>query len=454
MPHTVDTEAWGHELQVRVEQVERSLASATPFTDLERQADIPDDGNDQTAEMLWNAIVNHRSLFRREVLRLRKELDDFRHFCKEQIQRRVEEIKEYLPQCQENVTARRDVTENRESSVTAKLNQGLASQDAEKWKRLQRMQDCEAELMAKEESLAAKRRDLLQYEQEIIEVESMLNHRHTICERRQQTLAALDEELEVLRGEMEHKHVHLQTSGVIPETTADRARKNWEVIRRNLLDRQHLLEATVNKYRSELAAATSALAGKDIIIAQLHKQLTDLREHLEGQDSKFEQMESQLLLGCAEGHPLQNGVSRGTNASQLLAVPTSDYIQTRRRSRDLTSRPRVSPSPSVRRESLRERPNTQWRSSHGSQDAWLTIPQNVNTEETFLTTRRPRSRALSVDVSPGSARKLSTGSSRFSYRDRTRKDSSNYSNGTANNQLYVSAMRKDSVQESSTCKIM
>lgn len=37
MPHTVDTEAWGHELQVRVEQVERSLASATPFTDLERQ---------------------------------------------------------------------------------------------------------------------------------------------------------------------------------------------------------------------------------------------------------------------------------------------------------------------------------------------------------------------------------------------------------------------------------
>ncbi|PVD26095.1 hypothetical protein C0Q70_13763 [Pomacea canaliculata] len=421
MPHTVDTEAWGHELQVRVEQVERSLASATPFTDLERQGsgdcvcvcarvDIPDDGNDQTAEMLWNAIVNHRSLFRREVLRLRKELDDFRHFCKEQIQRRVEEIKEYLPQCQENVTARRDVTENRESSVTAKLNQGLASQDAEKWKRLQRMQDCEAELMAKEESLAAKRRDLLQYEQE--------------------------------------------TSGVIPETTADRARKNWEVIRRNLLDRQHLLEATVNKYRSELAAATSALAGKDIIIAQLHKQLTDLREHLEGQDSKFEQMESQLLLGCAEGHPLQNGVSRGTNASQLLAVPTSDYIQTRRRSRDLTSRPRVSPSPSVRRESLRERPNTQWRSSHGSQDAWLTIPQNVNTEETFLTTRRPRSRALSVDVSPGSARKLSTGSSRFSYRDRTRKDSSNYSNGTANNQLYVSAMRKDSVQESSTCKIM
>lgn len=184
-------------------------------------------------------------------------------------------------------------------------------------------------------------------------------------------------------------------------------------------------------------------------------QLTDLREHLEGQDSKFEQMESQLLLGCAEGHPLQNGVSRGTNASQLLAVPTSDYIQTRRRSRDLTSRPRASPSPSVRRESLRERPNPQWRSSHGSQDAWLTIPQNVNTEETFLTTpRRPRSRALSVDVSPGSARKLSTGSSRFSYRDRTRKDSSNYSNGTANNQLYVSAMRKDSVQESSTCKIM
>lgn len=52
------------------------------------QADLPDDGNDQTAEMLWNALVNHRSLFRREVLRLRKELDDFRHFCKEQVSRK------------------------------------------------------------------------------------------------------------------------------------------------------------------------------------------------------------------------------------------------------------------------------------------------------------------------------------------------------------------------------
>lgn len=43
------------------------------------------------------------------------------------------------------------------------------------------------------------------------------------------TCVFVRQELEVLRGEMEHKHVHLQTSGVIPETTADRARKNWSV---------------------------------------------------------------------------------------------------------------------------------------------------------------------------------------------------------------------------------
>ena len=43
------------------------------------------------------------------------------------------------------------------------------------------------------------------------------------------------------------------------------------MVRRNLQDKQQLLETTVQKYRSELAAATSTIAGKDILIGRLQK---------------------------------------------------------------------------------------------------------------------------------------------------------------------------------------
>uniref|UniRef100_A0A2C9JT46 Uncharacterized protein n=1 Tax=Biomphalaria glabrata TaxID=6526 RepID=A0A2C9JT46_BIOGL len=175
------------------------------------------------------------------MLRLRKEVNDFRQFCAKQVEQNALVLANQWNKSSE-------ISSSHPKNGLA-LPEELQDVDVnlQLLQRKQKVLDLEAELSSKEKQLSEKQKNLEEYEKEIKEVESLLNQRQAVCDRRQRALVNLDE--------VKHK---ARTDAL-----------GMDMVRRNLLDRQHLLETTVQKYRGELAAATSTLAGKDILIARL-----------------------------------------------------------------------------------------------------------------------------------------------------------------------------------------
>ncbi|XP_005093132.1 uncharacterized protein LOC101857233 [Aplysia californica] len=92
------------------------------------------------------------------------------------------------------------------------------------------------------------------------------------------------------------------------------------MVRLNLMDKQHLLETTVQKYRSELAAATSTIAGKDILIGRLQRAAMEHEEELVNRDKRIRQLESKLALALNETRNLSEQLT--SNSTRDLHHPS------------------------------------------------------------------------------------------------------------------------------------
>ncbi|XP_059172472.1 uncharacterized protein LOC131953337 isoform X2 [Physella acuta] len=254
-----------------------------------------------TGDTTETLLMDWRHVFRSEMIRLRQEANDFRKFCITQVQADAEALENFLNEKRSPQTAH-----TTDGPDTTRVLEHIQESHThlELLKRKQKTTDLEAELTSKEKLLAEKEKSLEDYEKEILEVESLLNHRQAICDRRENALTQLDEDLETLRKELEETKEQIQTDGTIPVSKSQKAKSNWDLIRRNLLDRQYLLETTVQKYRSELAAATSTIAGKDILISRLQIQITKVEEELVNKDKRIQLLESKLTLALTEARNL------------------------------------------------------------------------------------------------------------------------------------------------------
>nr|KAI8739706.1 pre-mRNA-splicing factor CWC22-like protein [Biomphalaria glabrata] len=301
-------------------QIEKKTLSTLTSILREDLPPIPSTEDSQEA-----AVLDWRPVFRAEMLRLRKEVNDFRQFCAKQVEQNALVLANQW---------------NKSSEISSShpknglpLSEELQDVDVnlQLLQRKQKVLDLEAELSSKEKQLSEKQKNLEEYEKEIKEVESLLNQRQAVCDRRQRALVNLDEELQQLRQELEQTRDQIHQDGTIPESNSERARRNWDMVRRNLLDRQHLLESTVQKYRGELAAATSTLAGKDILIARLQNTVVDNEEELANKDKRIKQLEAKLGLALSEARNLSEQLSNYSHREML-----GSSIYGRRSSQELT----------------------------------------------------------------------------------------------------------------------
>ncbi|GFS13632.1 hypothetical protein ElyMa_004888600 [Elysia marginata] len=97
------------------------------------------------------------------------------------------------------------------------------------------------------------------------------------------------------------------------------------MVRRNLMDKQQLLETTVQKYRSELAAATSTIAGKDILISRLQSAAMENEEELNRRERRIQQLESKLTLTLSETRQLvERANSNNSSGSNHVSLTNSN----------------------------------------------------------------------------------------------------------------------------------
>ncbi|KAK7504142.1 hypothetical protein BaRGS_00004446 [Batillaria attramentaria] len=169
----------------RLQQASQALLPPPVLTSLQATEGTADEGP---------ALHEYRILFRQELLRLRTELDTFRQFCSQQIQQEANRVtqnhgRQLLQQVDDDD---QHATDHVASSTAVPGRTMQPAENGDK-SRLQMIEEQETKLEKREAALAEKQKDLHQYEREILEIESMLNQRQAICERRQTTLVALDE---------------------------------------------------------------------------------------------------------------------------------------------------------------------------------------------------------------------------------------------------------------------
>ncbi|XP_048734082.2 tropomyosin alpha-1 chain-like isoform X2 [Ostrea edulis] len=249
----------------------------------------------------YDALAECRKMFRMEMMQLGKELFQFRQMCQQ-------EISKYKDLLNKANNEERDQDNNIETKNGYSTMLGGTSVE-QYWKtKLDNLQadmtylekkqaqlDREQQLVDKEDELSQRLVSLENYEQEIEELESVLDKRQTRCLKRQQSIQDVEEELEQQREELENNRQRLDEAQEKsdPSTTA---RKHWEVAKRGILEKQSVLESTVQKYRAELASASSNITGKDILISKLDEQVKSLNEQLEQKDKKIKNLESRLVL--------------------------------------------------------------------------------------------------------------------------------------------------------------
>ncbi|XP_062584007.1 uncharacterized protein LOC134245769 isoform X2 [Saccostrea cucullata] len=73
-----------------------------------------------------------------------------------------------------------------------------------------------------------------------------------------------------------------------------------QIAKRGILEKQTVLESTVQKYQAELAAASSNSTAKEILINKLDEQVKSLHEQIEQRDKKIKNLESRLVLAIKE----------------------------------------------------------------------------------------------------------------------------------------------------------
>lgn len=264
----------------------------------------------------YDALSECRRMFRMEMMQLGKELFQFRQMCQQ-------EISKYRDLLNNKNTPERDQENNIESRNGYSNMLGGTSVE-QYWKtKLDNLQadmtylekkqaqlDREQQLVDKEDELSQRLVNIESYEQEIEELESVLDRRQARCVKRQQSLQDMEEELDQQRLEIEDNKQRLEETQEKSDPSVT-ARKHWEIAKRGILEKQSVLESTVQKYRAELASASSNITGKDILISKLDDQVKSLHQQLEEKDKKIRNLESRLVLSIEESRksPYRNETS-------------------------------------------------------------------------------------------------------------------------------------------------
>ncbi|XP_046578668.1 spindle pole body component 110-like isoform X1 [Haliotis rubra] len=297
------------------------------------------------------AVTECRRMFREEMVRLRREVEEFRELCLKQIKVQKQCVDDHRHTCEKEINglahrngfSRRLSVVSEEANLRDELKEEMKEMESsmEFFQQKQKILDQEMELLNKEDELSKKHKELEEYEKEIQEVESLLNQRQAICDRRQKHLIVLDEELQSLRQDLVESKEQMQQEVAAngAENNSEKARKNcsalsprlrgeedWDIVRRNLMDKQHLLEATVQKYRSELASASSNIAGKDIMIAKLQQQLTETEGMVIVSERKIKQLETKLAFSVTEGRILEEQL-HGVNRKNSINISPDDLAR-------------------------------------------------------------------------------------------------------------------------------
>ncbi|XP_053390495.1 uncharacterized protein LOC128553353 [Mercenaria mercenaria] len=90
------------------------------------------------------------------------------------------------------------------------------------------------------------------------------------------------------------------TTAINSPAASCKARRNWQLARRHLIDKVTLLETTIQRYRTQVASSSATITAKDIVISRLQKETTELRDKLELKDKKIEKLESQLAISAED----------------------------------------------------------------------------------------------------------------------------------------------------------
>ncbi|XP_062614326.1 golgin subfamily A member 6-like protein 22 isoform X1 [Saccostrea cucullata] len=259
----------------------------------------------------YDALAECRKMFRMEMLQLGKELFQFRQMCQQEISRykdllnntdNVERDKENNIEIKNGYSTMLGGT-SVEQYWKTKLDNLQA--DMTYLEKKQAQLDREKEIVDKEDDLSQRLVSLENYEQEIEELESVLDRRQARCVKRQQSLQDLEEDLEQQKEELENNKERLEEAQEKsdPSSTARRHCQKCfklEIAKRGILEKQTVLESTVQKYRAELAAASSNSTAKEILINKLDEQVKSLHEQLEQKDKKIKNLESRLVLAIED----------------------------------------------------------------------------------------------------------------------------------------------------------
>ncbi|KAH3859377.1 hypothetical protein DPMN_102097 [Dreissena polymorpha] len=172
--------------------------------------------------------------------------------------------------------------------------------------------DHEQELLDKEENLSKRTQKLKDFEKEVEEAEMMLDKRQNLVRQRSMTVEQLNHDLLTMKSELEERLTNIeQDEGVsdtvthdndqapqqpLSPTASSNARHNWQVARRHLVDKVKLLEATVQRYRTQVASSTATITAKEMAIDRLVKENSSLREELDEKTKRIKKLESRLSL--------------------------------------------------------------------------------------------------------------------------------------------------------------
>ncbi|XP_078314229.1 uncharacterized protein LOC111130113 isoform X3 [Crassostrea virginica] len=198
--------------------------------------------------------------------------------------------------------------------------------------------DREQQMVDKEDELSKRLVSIENYEREIEELEAVLDKRQTRCVKRQQSLQEMEEELDHQRVEFENNKQQLEDAQekADPSVTARKHCQKCfklEIAKRGILETQSVLESTVQKYRAELASASSNITGKDILINKLDQQVKSLHEQLEQKDRKIRNLESRLVFAIEESQkspskPSPSGQCDSANSSPLRRPESQQSLST------------------------------------------------------------------------------------------------------------------------------
>ncbi|KAK3092837.1 hypothetical protein FSP39_007773 [Pinctada imbricata] len=270
-------------------------------------------------------------MFRQEMLLLGRELVEFRNMCNQEISK----YRKHL-QHQKDLIAKEEDSEqtdtndsngnNEKTSVEKYWQTKLDSlqSDMTFLEKKQTQLDKEQQLLDKEEELSERQREVEKYEQEIIEIERMLDRRQERCAKRETDLMALEEDIQKYKVDLEDSKDKLEKQD--EETSSERAKRNWEVLRKSLQDKETVLESTVKKYRMELATSTSNITAKNIMIEKLDEQVKRLYTEVDEKDRKIKQLEGRLVLTIQSVQRQESTSKSRPSRPKLTPQSSSDSV--------------------------------------------------------------------------------------------------------------------------------